>query len=55
MDMLFVKVDDTVKCGDKVEIIRNKEHIEYIADYLETVTSEVMCSISKRVPRVYMN
>ena len=53
MDMLFVKVDDSVKVGDKVAIIKDIDHIKEIADYLDTITYEVICSISKRVPRIY--
>ena len=54
MDMLFVKVDDTVKAGDKVVIIKDIEHIKQIANHLDTITYEVICSIGKRVPRVYV-
>lgn len=54
MDMLFVKIDDTVKEHDKVALIKDNEHINYIAKYLETIPYEVMCLISKRVPRVYV-
>lgn len=54
MDMLFVKVDDDVKYHDKVVIIKDNEHIRYIADYLDTITSEIICSISYRVPRIYV-
>lgn len=53
MDMLFVKVDDSVKVGDKVILIKDIEHIEKIAEHLETISYEVLCSIGKRVPRVY--
>lgn len=54
MDMLFVKVDDTIKVGDKVTIIKDIKHIEQIANHLQTIPYEVTCSISKRVPRVYL-
>ena len=53
MDMLFVKVDNSVKVGDKVVIIKDINHIKKIADYLDTITYEVICSIGKRVPRIY--
>ena len=53
MDMLFVKVDDTVKVGDKVTIIKDIDHIKEIANHLDTITYEVICSIGKRVPRVF--
>ena len=54
MDMLFVKVDNLVKVGDTVEIIRDIEHIKQISKYLDTIPYEVMCSIGKRVPRIYI-
>ena len=55
MDMLFIKVDDTVKIGDKVTLIKDIEHIEQIAKHLDTISYEVLCSIGKRVPRIYRN
>lgn len=54
MDMLFVKIDDTVKLYDTVEILKNIEHIESVAKYLDTIPYEIMCSIGKRVPRKYI-
>lgn len=54
MDMLFVKVDDSVKVGNKVTIIKDIEHIRQIAKHLDTIPYEVTCSISKRVPRIYV-
>ena len=54
MDMLFVKVDETVKKGDKVTLIKDIHHIEEIAKHLDTISYEVLCSIGKRVPRVYV-
>lgn len=54
MDMLFVKVDDTIQVGDTVTILKDIEHIEAVAKHLETIPYEVMCTISKRVPRVYV-
>ena len=54
MDMLFVKVDDNVKLFDKVEILKDNEHINDVSCHLETIPYEVMCSISKRVERVYI-
>lgn len=53
MDMLFIKVDDTVKVSDKVVLINDIEHIKQIASHLDTITYEVICSIGKRVPRIY--
>ena len=54
MDMLFIKIDDNVEVGDKVEIIRDNKHIEEIAHHLDTITYEVITSIGKRVPRIYI-
>lgn len=54
MDMIFVKVDDNVKVFDKVVIIKNKEQIEEIAQQLDTIVYEVLCSVGKRVPRIYV-
>ena len=54
MDMLFVKIDDTVKVKDKVVIIKDIDHIKEIAKHLDTISYEVICSISKRVPRIYI-
>ncbi len=53
MDMLFVKVDESIKLYDEVEIIKDIEHTNEIANYLETIPYEIMCSIGKRIPRVY--
>lgn len=54
MDMLFVKVDETIKCHDRVIILKNVQHIKEVARYLETIPYEVMCSIGKRVERKYI-
>lgn len=53
MDMLFVKVDNSIKVGDKVTIIKDINHIKEITKFLDTIPYEVICSISKRVPRIY--
>ena len=53
MDMLFIRVDDTIKVGDKVTLIKDNEHIKEIANHLDTISYEVICSIGKRIPRVY--
>ncbi len=54
MDMLFVKVDESVKINDTVILIKDVEHIYKISKHLETIPYEVLCSISKRVPRKYI-
>lgn len=55
MDMLFVKIDDSVKVNDEVVLLKDIEHIEEVADYLETIPYEVVCLVSKRVPRIYVS
>ena len=54
MDMLFVKIDEDVEVGDEVVILKDVQDIEIVASYLETIPYEVLCSVSKRVPRVYV-
>lgn len=54
MDMLFVEVDDDVQVHDEVFLLKDNEHIEEVANYLETIPYEVLCSIGKRVPRIYV-
>ena len=50
----FVKVDDSVKVGDTVDLIKDIDHIRYIAKYLDTITYEVICNVGKRVKRFYI-
>ena len=54
MDMLMVKIDESIKVHDKVYIYKDINHIKYLSNYLETIPYELICNISKRVPRVYM-
>lgn len=54
MDMMFVKIDDNVKVHDTVEILKDIEHIKKVAKHLDTIEYEIMCSILKRVSRVYV-
>lgn len=53
MDMMFVKVDDNVKVHDEVYVLKDIEHINKVAEYLDTIPYEVICSIGKRVTRIY--
>ena len=55
MDMLFVLVDSNIKVGDKVYLIKDNDHLREISNYLDTIPYEVLCSISKRIPRVYID
>ena len=53
MDMLFVKVDESVSLNDKVILLKDINHIMETSKYLDTIPYEIICSISKRVPRIY--
>ncbi len=53
MDMLMVKIDNNVNLYDDVLILKDNNHIKEVSKYLETIPYEVICSISKRVNRVY--
>lgn len=53
MDMLFIKIDNNVKVGDKIYLIKDNNHINYIASYLNTISYEVLCSFKSRVPIKY--
>ena len=55
MDMLMVKIDDSVKLSDKVYIYKDIEHIKYLSMYLKTIPYELICNVSKRVPRKYIS
>lgn len=54
MDMLFVKVDDSVNLYDKVVLLKDINHIEEVAIYLDTIPYEVLCMIGKRVKKIYV-
>ena len=54
MDMMFVKIDESVSVHDKVIVLKDIDHIIEVSNYLETIPYEIICSISKRVPRIYL-
>ena len=54
MDMFMVKIDEKVKLHDKVYIYRDINHIIELSKYLDTIPYELLCDVSKRVPRVYI-
>lgn len=60
MDRIMFNVfDDDVKVGDKVTLLGKESGIEITAydwaEMLNTIPYEVLCGISKRVPRIYKN
>lgn len=54
MDMLMIKIDDSIKLYDKVYIYKDISHIKYLSNYLDTIPYELICSVSKRVERKYI-
>ena len=57
MDQCMVKIDEDmdIKVGDEVIIFgEDNKNIELIANDLGTINYEVLCMISRRVDRVYM-
>ncbi len=55
MDMLMVLIDDQVKLDDLVYIYKDNSHIKYLSNYADTIPYELICNVSKRVPRKYIN
>lgn len=53
MDMIMVKVDETVKLHDKVEIFGNNISIIDVCKRTNSNPYRILTSISTRVPRVY--
>lgn len=51
MGMIIVKVDNSVKCYDKVTIIGDENSIFSMSRYVGTSVYEVLCNISPLVPR----
>nr|WP_026571356.1 alanine racemase [Sediminibacillus terrae] len=58
MDQFMIRLDGPCPVGTKVTIIgrQGAEEVtmDEVADYLETINYEIPCTISPRVPRVYL-
>ena len=54
MDMLMVRIDESVKLNDIVYIYKEINHIKDLSNYLDTIPYELICNISKRVERKYI-
>lgn len=54
MDMLMIRIDENVKLFDKVYIYKNNNHIKELSNNMDTIPYELICNISKRVPRKYI-
>ena len=55
MDMLFVQTDEQIKEYQEVVLLKDNKHIIDTANHLKTIPYEILCSISNRVPRIYVD
>lgn len=56
MDMTMVDLSGLpdVHEGDEVELFGPRQRVDSLADILGTISYELICAVSKRVPRLYM-
>jgi len=56
MDMTMVDLSDKpeVHVGDSVELFGQRQRVDGLAEILGTIPYELICAVSKRVPRLYM-
>ena len=56
MDMSMIDLTDMpgVDVGDEVEVFGERNPIEVMADMAGTIPYELVCAVSKRVPRIYI-
>lgn len=56
MDMCMVDLTDlgSVHVGDEVEIFGERQRADDLAALLDTIPYELVCAVSKRVPRLYV-
>ena len=57
MDLCMADVTDLpqVRPGDEVEVYGPHAPIEAAADLADTIQYELLCDVSKRIPRIYLN
>lgn len=55
MDMLFVKIDENIKEYQEITLLKDNKHIIDTANHLKTIPYEILCLISNRVPRIYVD
>lgn len=53
MDACFIKVDKDIHVGDVVTLFGGMIKTDDVARRLKTISYEVICMVSKRVPRVF--
>ena len=56
MDMTMVNLTGLshVHVGDAVELFRQRQRVDVLAEILGTIPYELTCAVSKRVPRLYL-
>ena len=54
MDITHIRVDNTVKAGDEVQLIRDCHHLDEISAHIHGATEEPICALNKRVYREYL-
>lgn len=54
MNMMFVKIDDSIKVGDIVYIIKDNKHIREISNHLDTISYEILCNIDNKIMKKYI-
>ena len=54
MDVSHVLIDDDVKNGDEVFLIKDTHHLDEISAHIHGATEEAICALGSRVPRVYI-
>ena len=56
MDMCMVDITDLpdVQIGDEVEIFGGEQSVDVLAEAIGTISYELLCAVSPRVPRVYV-
>lgn len=54
MDISHILVDETVRAGDMVYLIRDNHHLDEIAAHIHGATEEAICALNKRVFREYI-
>ena len=53
MDQMMIRLPKIISNGTKVTLIGDKMPVERVAEELGTISYEILCLISDRVPRVY--
>lgn len=59
MDQIMIRVSDDVNVGDKVILLDhhqgNPQSAEALAEQQQTINYEVLCNLSRRLPKIYFN